>query len=164
MQTLLPMAEKLGALLRERRETISIAESTTGGLISAALLSVAGASTYYIGGGDVYTLKARDAILGLPNSAFEGLKPLTEPFVMIIARGARDRFGSTWSIGELGAAGPTGSRYGEPAGTSVIAIAGPVEKSLTVRTGSPDRLANMRTFSAAALDLLAQAIAAVPRP
>ena len=163
MQTLLPLGEKIGALLKDRRETIAIAESTTGGLMSAALLSVAGASTYYIGGADVYTLKARDVILDLPNSAFAGLKPLTEPFVMIIARRARERFGSTWSIGELGASGPTGSRYGEPAGTSVIAVAGPVERSLTVRTGTPDRIANMRTFAAAALDLLAQAIAAAPR-
>ena len=79
---------------------------------------------------------------------------------MVIARGARARFGSTWSMGELGAAGPTGSRYGEPAGTSVIAVAGPVERSLTVRTGSDDRHANMRAFALAMLDLLAQAIAA----
>jgi nicotinamide-nucleotide amidase len=164
MQTLLPLAEKIGALLKDRRETIATAESTTGGLISAALLSVAGASAYFIGGGDVYTLKGRQVILDLPNSAFDGLKPLTEQFVMVMARAARDRFGSTWSISELGAAGPTGSRYGEPAGTSVIAVAGPVERSLTVHTGSSDRHANMRTFSAAALDLLAQCIAAAPHP
>jgi nicotinamide-nucleotide amidase len=163
MERLLPIAEKIGALLKGRHETIATAESTTGGLVSAALLSVAGASVYFIGGGDVYTLRARRVILDLPDSAFAGLKPLTEPFVMIIARGVRDRFGSTWGIGELGAAGPTGSRYGEPAGTSVIAVAGPVERSLTVRTGSDDRLANMRAFSAATLDLLAQCIAAAPR-
>jgi nicotinamide-nucleotide amidase len=164
MQTLLPIAEKIGALLKDRRETIALAESTTGGLVSAALLSVAGASTYYIGGADVYTLKARRVILDLPDSAFDGLKPLTEAYVMVIARGVRDRFGSSWSIGELGAAGPTGSRYGEPAGTSVIAVAGAVERAITLRTGSADRIANMRTFSAAALDLLAQCIAAAPLP
>ncbi|HEX3408629.1 MAG TPA: CinA family protein [Candidatus Binataceae bacterium] len=162
MQTLLPLAEKIGAMLKDRRETIAIAESTTGGLVSAALLSIAGASVFYIGGAVVYTLKAR-ALLDIPDSAFSGLKPLTEPFSMVIARGARDRFGSTWSMGELGAAGPTGSRYGEPAGTSVIAVAGPVERSLTVHTGSGDRQANMRAFSLAALDLIAQAIAAAPR-
>lgn len=162
MQTLLPLAEKIGVTLKDRRETIAIAESTTGGLVSAALLSIAGASVFYIGGAVVYTLKAR-ALLDIPDAAFAGLKPLTEPFSMVIARGARDRFGSTWSMGELGAAGPTGSRYGEPAGTSVIAVAGPVERSLTVHTGSGDRHANMRAFSLAALDLIAQAIAAAPR-
>jgi nicotinamide-nucleotide amidase len=161
MQALLPIAEKIGALLKDRRETIAIAESTTGGLVSAALLSVAGASLYYIGGAVVYTLKAR-ALLEIPDSAFAGLKPLTEPFAMVIARGARTRFGSSWSMGELGAAGPTGSRYGEPAGTSVIAVAGPIERSLTVRTGSDDRHANMRAFAIAMLDLLAQSIAAAP--
>ncbi len=163
MQTLLPIAEKIGALLKDRRETIAIAESTTGGLVSAALLSVAGASVYYLGGGVVYTLKARRLLLDVPDSAFAGIKPLTEPAAMVIARGARDRFAASWSIGELGAAGPTGSRYGEPAGTSVIAVAGAVERSLTVRTGSDDRHTNMRAFSAAALDLLAQCIAAAPR-
>ena len=82
---------------------------------------------------------------------------------MIIARGMRARFDSTWSTGELGAAGPTGSRYGEPAGTSVIAVAGPVERSLTVRTGSDDRQANMRAFALATLNLLEQCIAGAPR-
>jgi nicotinamide-nucleotide amidase len=112
MQSLLPIAEKIGALLKDRRETIALAESTTGGLVSAALLSVAGASTYYIGGADVYTLKARHVILDLPDSAFDGLKPLTEAYVTVIARGARDRFGSSWSLGELGAASPNGSPSG----------------------------------------------------
>ena len=163
MQTLLPIAEKIGALLKDRGETIAVAESTTGGLVSAALLSVAGASVYYVAGADVYTLKARRVLLDIPDSAFAGIKPLTEPGALIIARGMRSRFDSTWSTGELGAAGPTGSRYGEPAGTSVIAISGPVERSLTVRTGSDDRLANMRTFSLAALDLLLQCIEAAPR-
>lgn len=162
MQNLLPLAEKIAASLKDRRETITIAESSTGGLISAALLSVAGASIYYLGGAVVYTLAARRTFLDLPDSALTGLKPLTEPYAMVLARGARDRLTSSWSIGELGAAGPTGSRYGDPAGTSVIAVAGAVERSLTVRTGSADRHANMRAFSAAALDLLAQCIAAAP--
>jgi nicotinamide-nucleotide amidase len=163
MESLLPIAEKIGALLKDRHETIAIAESTTGGLVSAALLSVAGASVYYIGGADVYTLKGRRVLLDLPDSAFTGVKPLTEQGALIIARAMRARLDSSWSMGELGAAGPTGSRYGEPAGTSVIAVAGAIERSITVRTGSDNRLANMRTFSLAALDLLAQCIAAAPR-
>ena len=158
MQNLLPLAEKIGAMLKDRRENIAVAESTTGGLISAALLSVPGASAYFVGGAVVYTLKARRAMLEIPDSAFAGIKSVTEEGAMILARAARTRFAVTWSIAEIGASGPTGNRYGDAAGHSCIAIAGPVERSLTVETGSPDRVANMRTFSAAALSLLLQSM------
>jgi nicotinamide-nucleotide amidase len=163
MQDLLPAAQKLGALLKDRHETVAVAESTTGGLISAALLSVAGASAYFVGGGVVYTLKARRAILEVPDSAFAGIKSVNEEGAMILARAARERFAVTWSISEIGASGPTGNRYGDPAGHSCIAVAGSVERSITVETGNGDRIANMRAFAAAALDLLTQSIGAAPR-
>jgi nicotinamide-nucleotide amidase len=158
MNTLLPLAEKIGAILKDRHENIAVAESTTGGLVSAALLSVPGASTYFVGGAVVYTLKERRAMLDLPDSAFAGIKSVTEEGAMILARAARARFDVTWSIAEIGASGPTGNRYGDPAGHSCIAVAGPVERSLTVETGSPDRIANMRTFSAAALNMLIESL------
>ena len=163
MQNLLPLAEKIGAMLKDRRENIAVAESTTGGLISAALLSVPGASAYFVGGAVVYTLKARRAMLEIPDSAFAGIKSVTEEGAMILARAARTRFAVTWSIAEIGASGPTGNRYGDAAGHSCIAIAGPVERSLTVETGSPDRVANMRTFSTAALNLLLESMGIVAR-
>ncbi len=163
MQDLLSAAQKLGALLKDRRETVAVAESSTGGLISAALLSVAGASAYFIGGAVVYTLKARGAMLDIPDTAFAGIKSVTEEGAVILARAARDRFGVTWSVAEIGASGPTGNRYGDPAGHSCIAVAGAAERSITVETGSADRLANMRAFAAAALDLLTQSVATVPR-
>jgi nicotinamide-nucleotide amidase len=163
MQDLLPAAQKLGALLKDRHETVAVAESTTGGLISAALLSVAGASAYFVGGGVVYTLKARRAILEVPDSAFAGIKSVNEEGAMILARAARERFAVTWSISEIGASGPTGNRYGDPAGHSCIAVAGSVERSITVETGNGDRIANMRAFATAALDLLTQSIGAAPR-
>ena len=160
MQNLLPLAEKIAVMLKQRRENIAVAESTTGGLISAALLSVPGASAYFIGGAVVYTLKARRAMLEVPDSAFAGIKSITEEGAMILARAARTRFAVTWSIAEIGASGPTGNRYGDSAGHSCIAIAGPVERSITVETGSADRVANMRTFSAAALNLLIESMPA----
>jgi len=163
MQDLLPAAQKLGALLKDRHETVAVAESTTGGLISAALLSVPGASAYFIGGAVVYTLKARRAMLDVQDSAFAGIKSANEEGALILARAARERFAVTWSVSEIGASGPTGNRYGDPAGHSCIAIAGSVERSITVETGSPDRIANMRAFAAAALGLLTQSIAAAPR-
>ena len=158
MQNLLPLAEKIAVMLKQRRENIAVAESTTGGLISAALLSVPGASAYFIGGAVVYTLKARRAMLEVPDSAFAGIKSVTEEGAMILARAARTRFAVTWSIAEIGASGPTGNRYGDPAGHSCIGVAGPVERSLTLETGIRDRLANMRTFSATALNLLLECL------
>lgn len=163
MQDLLPAAQKLGAMLKVRHETVAVAESSTGGLISAALLSVAGASAYFIGGAVVYTLKARRWMLDVPDGAFAGIKSVTEEGAMILARAARDRFAVTWSVAEIGASGPTGNRYGDPAGHSCIAIAGIAERSITVETGSADRLANMRAFAAVALDLLTQSVASSPR-
>jgi nicotinamide-nucleotide amidase len=158
MNDLLPLAEKIGAMLKARGENIAVAESTTGGLVSAALLSVPGASAYFVGGAVVYTLKARRAMLDVPDAAFAGIKSVTEEGAMILARAARTRFAVTWSIAEIGASGPTGNRYGDPAGHSCIAVAGPVERAITVETGSADRIANMRTFSTAALNLLLQCL------
>jgi len=160
MQELLPLAEKIATMLKDRRENVAVAESSTGGLVSAALLSVPGASAYFIGGAVVYTLKARRAMLDVPDSAFAGIKSVTEEGAMILARAARTRFAVTWSIAEIGASGPTGNRYGDAAGHSCIAVAGPLERSITVETGSADRLANMRTFAAAALNLLTESLTA----
>jgi len=154
MDESLGLAEQVGQLLTSRKETIAIAESSAGGLISAALLAVPGASAYFLGGAVVYTRTARSALLDIPESALEGIRPSTEPYARLLARTARARFGSTWSIAETGATGPTGNRYGDAAGHACIAIAGPVEKSRTLETGSADRLPNMRTFAQAALTLL----------
>src|ERR1700734_3471865 len=104
-------AERVAQHLKERRETIAVAESTTGGLVSAALLSVPGASAYYVAGAVVYTLKARRTMLDVPDAAFAHIKSVTEEGAMILARAARTRFEVTWSIAEIGASGPSGNRY-----------------------------------------------------
>jgi nicotinamide-nucleotide amidase len=158
MQDLLPRAEKLAALLKARRETIVVAESSTGGLISAALLSVPGASAYFLGGAVVYTLKARRALLDIEDAAIAGMRGASEPYAALMARTARERFGASWSVAESGATGPTGNRYGDPAGHSCIAVAGAIERTITLETGSSDRVANMRAFAAKALDLLAECV------
>ncbi|HTT74405.1 MAG TPA: CinA family protein [Candidatus Binataceae bacterium] len=158
MQDLLPLAQKLGDRLKQRRETIVIAESSTGGLISAALLSVPGASAYFLGGAVVYTLKARELLMNIPNEAVKGMRSASEPYAALLARSARERFGATWALSETGATGPTGNRYGDAPGHTCIALAGPQEKVVTLETGSNDRAANMRAFAAAALNLLADAL------
>ncbi len=154
MDESLGLAEQIGHLLTARTETIAIAESSAGGLISAALLAVPGASAYFLGGAVVYTRTARSVLLDIPESALEGIRPSTEAYALLLARTARTCFGSTWSIAETGATGPTGNRYGDAAGHACIAVSGPIEKSQTLETGSADRLHNMRTFAQAALTLL----------
>jgi PncC family amidohydrolase len=158
MQELLPLAQAIGARLKTRDETLVVAESSTGGLISAALLAVPGASAYFLGGAVVYTRQSRRELLGIPDSALAAMRPSTEAYALLLARTARDRFGAIWAIGETGATGPTGNRYGDAAGHSCLAVVGKSERAITLETGSPDRAANMRVFAAAALDLLAKSL------
>ena len=154
MQSLFPLAEKIAARLIERKETVAVAESSTGGLIAAALLSVAGASAYFIGGAVVYTKTARAVLLGIGDADMQGLRPSTEAYAQLNARRVRERLGTTWALGETGATGPTGNRYGDAAGHTCIAVAGPVERAITLETGSVDRQANMQAFAKRALELL----------
>jgi nicotinamide-nucleotide amidase len=158
MQLLLPIAEKIAAHLIARRETIAIAESSTGGLIAAALLSVPGASAYFVGGAVVYTKVARAALLGIVDADMQGLRAATEAYSLLVARRVRERHGASWGFGETGASGPTGNRYGDPAGHSCMAVAGPIERVTTLETGSADRRANMDAFAKRALELLAEVI------
>ncbi len=151
-------AESIGERLREAGQTLAVAESSTGGLMSAALLSVAGASAYFRGGSVVYTLEARRELLGLRGSDVRGLEPLSEPIVQVFAEVAGAQLKSTWDMAELGAAGPTGARYGHPAGTCVLAVVGPVTLTTTLSTNSSDRLANMLAFSHRGLELLESAL------
>ena len=160
MRELMPLAERAGALLKERGETVSVAESSSGGLISAALLGVAGASAYYLGGGVIYTAKARAVLMDLPRASVAGMRSASEPYALLLARTARERLAATWGVSETGAAGPTGNPYGDAAGHSCIAISGPLDAAITLETASADRIANMHAFAAAALELLLKGLQA----
>jgi PncC family amidohydrolase len=155
---LLPLAERAAALVKRRKETISVAESSSAGLISAALLAVPGASAYFIGGGVLYTRQSILAMSGANEAIFAGMRGATEPWALLIARTQRSRCSATWGVGESGAAGPTGNRYGDPPGHSCIAVSGPQERSRTLETGSSDRYANMLAFAAAGLKLLVEVL------
>jgi PncC family amidohydrolase len=162
LQDLMPQAERIAAKLKARGETISVAESSTAGLLSAALLAVPGASAYFLGGAVVYTRASRTELLRVTEADFaalQGVTPSTEPYAMLFARKIKERLDTNWALGETGTAGPTGSRYGHNAGHTCVAVIGPNgERSITVETGESDRMDNMRAFSIAALDLLEQAI------
>ena len=154
MKELVGIAEKIAVKLIERKQTIAIAESSTGGLISAALLSVPGASAYFLGGGVVYTRDARRILMDITDEAMKGIRSASEPYAKLLANQVRQRFATDWGLSETGATGPTGNRYGDAAGHCCTAIAGPVEKVVTLETGSGDRHANMQAFAKTALQLL----------
>jgi nicotinamide-nucleotide amidase len=153
MDTLLPTAARLGALLKQRGDTIAVVESSAGGLIAASLLAVPGASAYFLGGVVVYTVPARRSF-GITDEMMRGLRSSSEPYADLLARTTRERHGAVWGLAETGAAGPTGNRYGDASGHSCIAVAGAVNRVLTIETGSSDRLANMRRFALTALETM----------
>lgn len=156
---LLNIGAECGRLLKERGETVATAEGSCGGLASAALLAVPGASAYYLGGSVVYTRNALDGMLTGPVERPRKLRGASEPWATHLARASRTHLRATWGIGEGGATGPTGNPYGDPAGHAWVAVSGPTEAARHVLTGSDDRLANMVAFATAALELLAAELA-----
>jgi PncC family amidohydrolase len=158
LNDLLPLAESIAARLKARRETVAVAESSTGGLISAALLAVPGASAYFLGGAVAYTRQAKSKLLAIDDAALGQFRSATEPHALLLARSARAQFAATWGFAETGATGPSGNRYGDPVGHTCLAIVGTSERAVTLETGSSDRVANMRAFAAAALELLADSL------
>src|SRR4030088_2692411 len=156
MKDLVPIAEMIAARLIERRQTIAVAESSTGGLISAALLAVPGASAYFLGSAVVYTRDARRILMDIPDQAMKGIRSASEAYAKLLASPIRDRLSADWGLSETGAAGPTGNRYGDDAGHSCMAVAGLEQSAMTLETGSADRLANMHVFASTALNFLLQ--------
>lgn len=145
----LPIAERLIAA----GETVAVAETSAGGLISASLLAVPGASAYFLGGGVLYTINAREGLSGITDADMAGMRSSSEPFAELLANRLRERLGATWGLAETGAAGPSGNRYGDAAGHSCLAVSGPVSRVQTLETASADREANMWAFTEAALGL-----------
>lgn len=152
-QDILSRVENLGVMLKEKSQTVAVAESSSGGLISAHLLSLPGASSYFLGGSVIYTRYAGRSFLRVTDEEMEGIRAATTEYAELNATKVRELLGSTWGLSETGATGPTGNRYGDPAGHSCMAVSGPVCKAITLSTGSEDRQDNMVAFSIAALDL-----------
>ena len=160
MQELVPLAERIGAMLKARKETVAVAESSAGGLISAALLAVPGASAYFIGGGVFYTRQALLTMRDMSPETYKGMRGASEPWALMLAREQRARSGASWALSECGATGPTGNRYGDAAGHAWVAVIGPVERTRVVATACSDRVFNMYAFTRAALELFAETLAA----
>jgi len=154
MESLTNLGAAVGALLIERRQTLAVTESSAGGLINAALVSVPGASGYYLGGCVIYTATGREALLGIALAEMAGMRSASEPYAQLLAQRVRAKLGTTWGLSETGASGPRGNRYGDPAGHACIAVSGPVDGVITIETGSAEREANMWVFARRAVELL----------
>ena len=158
MKELFALGAEVGALLKARKQTIGVAESSAGGLINAALVAVPGASAFYLGGGIIYTKVGRAALMGIEAKDVKGMRSASEPYAKLLALRVREKLGATWGLSETGASGPTGNSYGDAPGHACIAVSGPAfdphETVITVETGSSDREANMREFARRALALL----------
>ena len=158
MPDLSSTAASVGALLKEKGQNIAVSESSCGGLLSACLVSIPGASAYYVGGSVVYTRAAQKGLLQVPDEAMASMRASTEEYALLNARTLKEALGTTWALSETGASGPTGNRYGDASGHACIAVVGPVEKVITVETGSTDREANMWEFAKEAFNLLEQCV------
>ena len=144
--------------LKSRNETIAVAESSSGGLISASLLATPGASSYYLGGSVIYTLDARRLLLNIPDEILQCMAPLSNNYVIQCAQSMRENLNATWGMAEIGVAGPTGSRYGHAPGVCALAVVGPITLTRQIETGSRDRETNMWRFVEAGCALLHEAI------
>ena len=156
MRELVSIAERIAERLVARKQTIAVAESSTGGLISAALLAVPGASAYFKGSAVVYTRDARRLLTDIPDEAMNQIRSASEAYARLLAEQMRRRFSCDWSLSETGATGPSGNRYGDAAGHSCMAVAGTQTNAMTLETGSNDRLGNMQAFASTALNFFLQ--------
>lgn len=157
-----PQALHIATLLRSRGEKVAVADGATGGLLAASLLTVPGALDVFVGGGVVYSLRARDVLFALPREAYKGMRGASEDYALLQARAIRDNFGAQWGLAESGSVGGSSHPSGAPAGRSVAAVVGPDgEWTRITETGSDDRIANMEMFTRAALGLLEDALAGV---
>jgi nicotinamide-nucleotide amidase len=115
--------------LKARGETVSVAESLTGGGLGHALTAVPGASEVFIGGIIAYTSDVKVNFLGVPRALIDEFSVVSEEVAVAMANGAREKIGTTWAISTTGIAGP-GDYLGIREGTVWIAIAGPINQTL----------------------------------
>lgn len=160
MRDILKMGLEAGELLIARGDSIVVGETSTGGLVSASLLAVPGASAYFAGGAITYAKPSIEAFAGLSVSELQtrGIRSSSESYAQLLAKAVRERCGVTWGLSESGAAGPTKNAHGDPAGHTCLAVSGPVDLVRTLRTDSRDRVENMWLFAEAALGLLLEAL------
>ena len=165
MHDLQTLGARAAALLVQRGETVVVGETSAGGLISASLLAIPGASAYFVGGAVTYSGRSIRGLAGISTDRMraDGIRSSSEPYALLLATEVRARHGRVdWGLSETGAAGPDGNPYGDPPGHTCMAVVGKVTMVRTLRTGSNDRVANMWAFAEAALALLVEALETAP--
>jgi PncC family amidohydrolase len=125
LETLSELLRKAVSRLRERGETISFAESCTGGLLSASVTELAGVSDLFLGSVVSYSNQVKEELLRVPKPMLQSLGAVSAPVALQMARGVRERLHSDWAIGISGIAGPGGGSPEKPVGTVFISAAGP---------------------------------------
>lgn len=155
LRELHPQALRIAALLRARGEKVAVADGATGGLIAASLLTVPGALDFFVGGGVVYSLRARDVLFSLPREAYHGMRGASAEYALLQARAIAANFAAEWGLAESGSVGGSAHPSGAPAGRSMAALVGPAgEWTALLETASDDRIVNMAAFTRNALALL----------
>lgn len=151
-------AEKIGLLLKEGRSTLSVAESCTGGNISASITAVAGCSEYYLGSVTSYANSVKTNVLGVPEDVIAEYGAVSSECVEKMAEGVRKLTGSTYSIATSGIAGPGGGSEEKPVGLVWIGFSSQqCTKSFKILHNG-DRKSNIEQFTASALEILCKQI------
>lgn len=119
----MPIEERIGATLRERAESLAVAESCTGGLVASLLTDVSGSSEYFDRSLVTYSNEAKQELLCVPREELDSDGAVSESVARSMARGVRDAAETTWGISTTGIAGPTGGTDEKPVGTVFVGIA-----------------------------------------
>jgi nicotinamide-nucleotide amidase len=150
-----PLEVVIGQKLSERRATIAVAESATGGGLADRISLVPGSSAYFLGGFITYSRRLKTELLGVPEELLHKCGPVSREVAEAMANGVRRRTGATYAIATTGNAGPTTDGPEAPAGTFYVAIASPLDVEVTQRVWPAADRVRVRAFAAQmALDLL----------
>ncbi|MGH9668099.1 MAG: competence/damage-inducible protein A [Bryobacteraceae bacterium] len=150
----------VGRMLNERGETLSVAESLTGGALGGRITGVAGSSSYFLGGFLVYTDEMKRRLLGIGEDLLREHTAVSEPVALAMARGAQKLTGANWALALTGYAGPDGGTEANPVGTLYIGIAGPGILEARRLQFNADRGRVRALASQCALDLLRKSMLA----
>jgi len=148
------LSEAVGQRLKERGETVSVAESCTGGLLGGAITDIPGSSTWFPGGVISYANQVKVDQVGVRQETLEAVGAVSEDVARQMAEGIRQRMGTTWGIGITGVAGPGGGSEDKPVGTVWIGLSGPKGTRAVRFQFGEERRSNRERSVGAALGML----------
>lgn len=147
-----PVQYRIAEILKAKSETLSAAESCTGGYISHLVTMVSGSSSYYLGSVTSYAIKIKERVLGVPAETIDKNGVVSSEVAAAMAEGVRALTGSIWSVATTGLAEGGDERY--PEGTVWIGVSGPNGTKTRIYHCDLGRKANIRRFARVALETL----------